>query len=187
MVGVNSFTGANLSGIANKGVLAMCTELMKFRKQLTRRTELMEQSGWNDELNEYLESEVGQLEETLIEVTYQAGTTPNTTVLPAPIPITLSYSLDGAHADYPQLNDERYQNDWLKMFCWELDRVFVEATRLDCRHSGNTVPKQQAEMIKAMLNNLMSIIQKKGGETNRSSTPTGTLASQEPQTFSGTV
>jgi len=185
MAATNSFTGVNLSGVANKGVLAICTELMKFRKQLTLRTELREQSGWNDELNAYLLAEVNQLDETLTGVTYKAGQSPNTTVLPAPIPVDLAYQLDGAHKDYPQLASEVYQNDWLKMFCWELDRVFVESTRLDCRHSGNTIPVQQSAMIKAMLNNLMQIVQDKGGEQNRSATPTGTLNSQEPPAVGG--
>ena len=181
----NSFRGANLSGIANKGVLALCTEVLKFRKQLTLRSELREQSGWNDELNAYLTDSLNALCETLEGVTYTAMQQPVATLMPSPIPVTFPYVLDGSHPDYPQLDAEAYQNDWLKMFIWELDHTFAEATRLDCRHSGYTVPKTQSVMIKGMLNNLMQIVQAKGGEGNRVNTPTGTLPSQEADTFQG--
>lgn len=181
----NSFQGSNLSGIANKGVLALAVETLKFRAQLTLRNELREQSGWNDELNEFLQQGVQALDATLKGVTYKSSTSPTGTVMPSPMPRTLQYELSGSDPDFPQMDDTKHKNDWLKIFIWELDHTFCEVTRLDCRHSGYAIPEQQAAMIGAMLNNLMTIIQEKGGETNRVFTPTGTLPSQESQTFHG--
>src|SRR3990172_11451734 len=65
----NTFKGANLV-FPNRGVRTLLAEVMKFRKQLTKRDEFRSQSGWANALNQYMVEELNKLSDTLESITY---------------------------------------------------------------------------------------------------------------------
>ena len=60
-------------------------------------------------------------------------------------------------------------------------------TRLDSRHQPYSITKYESVMMRSLLNVLYTLTQRKGGETNRSDIPTGTMPSDEGTTFGGVV
>ena len=60
MASQNSFSGANLD-FPNEGIHFLLAEVIKFRKQLTVRDEFRSQSGWADNLNRYMVTELEKL------------------------------------------------------------------------------------------------------------------------------
>ena len=207
----NSFRGANLA-FENVSIHYLLAEVMKFRKQLVvRKGELKTASGWNDAMNKYMVDELENLADTLESVTYHPGTktleeledaAADTTsslsakfdehsvnsddiLMPAGLLRPIVWVLDGSDPDVIQCTTENCPNDHLRAFITGLDRFFVEATRLDCRHEARNIPKYQSVILHNFLNELYTICQRAGGEVNRSNSPTGTFPSQEPSTFQG--
>ena len=206
----NTFTGANLE-FPNLGIHFMIAELVKFRKQLTVRQEFRSQSGWDNALNSYLVDELERLADTLENVTYNPDVVPkealltqaadttrslsddynayalshDNVVMPTGRPRKIVWDLTGNDPDIPQLTVDNCPNDSARSFVTQLDNVFVEMTRLDSRFQPQMITKYESVMMRAMLNTLYTITQRKGGEPNRSDIPVGTLPSQEPETFGG--
>ena len=206
----NTFKGANLV-FPNRGVHALLAEVMKFRKQLTKRDEFRSQSGWANALNQYMVEELNKLSDTLESITYspdaddldelesQASDTTRTleddyneraissdnVLMPAACDRPVVWDLTGSDPDIPQMTPENCPNDFGRMFITLLDHFFTELTRLDSRHQPVTLTKYESVMMRTVLNELMTICQRKGGEVNRSNIPTGTLNSDEPDTFQG--
>ena len=160
-------------------------------------------------MNNYMVAQLEKLADTLENVTYHPGTktqeqleseasdtssslaakydvhavSSDAVLMPAGIVRPVVWDLSGDHEDYPQVNPENCPNDHLRAFITGLDRVFVELTRLDCRHESRNIPKYQSVMIHALLNELYTITQRKGGEQNRSDSPTGTFPTQDRSSF----
>ena len=207
----NSFTGTNLN-FPNEGIHFLLAEIVKFRKQLTVRDEFRSQSGWHDSLNNYMATELEKLSDTLENITYnpddltqeeleaQAANTERTlsddyntkaltsdnVLMPVGVSRPVVWDLTGADPDLPQLSVDQYPNDDARTFVKGLDKFFVELTRLDSRFQSQTITKYESTMMRSLLNTLYTITQRKGGEVNRSDIPSGTLNSQEPDTFQGT-
>lgn len=207
----NSFTGAVLK-FPNKGIHFLLAEIIKFRKQLTVRPEFKGQSGWTDALNVYMVENLEKIARTLSRITYlpsnvtkdelEAQAADNTrtlmddydnysthadnVLLPAQMDMEIVWRLDGSDPDIPQLTPENMPNDFARAFVRELDQVFVTLTALDSRHSPHSIIKDESKMVRAMLNNLITICQEKGGEVNKPDVPTGVLPSMVKDTFSGT-
>lgn len=193
----------------NRGIYALCEELINFRKQLTVRPEIKSQSGWNDSLNTFMATRLERVADTLESVTYSPSgqtqeeleeqasdttrslhddynsTSVNTDnlLLPAGRAIPFRWVLDGSDPDIPQLTLADCPNDWAYAFITDLDSIFVDVTRLDSRSQPSTITKFESAAIRARLNELYTIVQRKGGEANRNDVPTGTLPSQEPGTL----
>ena len=210
MAADNTFTGANLE-FPNLGIHFILAEIVKFRKQLTVRQEFKSQSGWNNALNRYMVTEVEKLGDTLENITYnpdtltleeleaQAGDstrnvsddynelalTQDNVLMPVGVNRKINWDLSGADVDIPQLQPGNCPNDAARTFTTALDNFFVELTRLDSRHQPYSLTKYESVMIRSLLNVLYTLTQRKGGETNRSDIPTGTLPSDEPTTFGG--
>jgi len=210
---MNSFTGAN-TVFANRGIHAMCSEIIKFRKQLTVRPEFRSQSGWTNALNAYMVEELEKLSDTLEHITYNPdaaktkdaleGEASDTTrtlaqdynnaalaadnVLGAPVrEWPLPWDLSGADPDLPQVTPETVPNDWARSFLVYLDEMFVAMTRLDSRCQPVTITKNESAIVRNQyLGTLYAICQRKGGEVNKSDIPAGTLPSQEGKTYSTT-
>lgn len=206
----NTFYGANLE-FPNLGVHFILAEIIKFRKQLTVRQEFKSQSGWDNALNSYMVTELEKLADTLENVTYNPDTTPqevlevqssDTTrslnddynvhalahdniVMPTAPPKRIVWDLSGDDEDIPQMTPDNCPNDSARSFITALDRLFVALTRVDSRFQPMMMTKYESTMMRNMLNTLYTITQRKGGETNRSDIPTGTLPSQENGTFQG--
>lgn len=207
---MNTFFGANLD-FANIGIHFLLAEVVKFRKQLTKRQEFRSQSGWNDALNDYMVEELNKLADTLENITYykdektleqlegEAGDTSRSlgddyneralssdnVLMPAANNRPVVWKIDGTDPDVPQLTPDNCPNDFGRAFVTGLDRFFTELTRLDSRHQPQTITKFESVMMRSMLNELYTITQRKGGESNRSNIPTGTLSKDEPATFQG--
>lgn len=207
---MNSFTGAVVT-FPNLGIHLLLAEVMKFRKQLTLRDDFKSQSGWNDALNAYMVRELEALANTLESITYNpSGKTleelkgeaadtnrqlsddfaadsigSDNLVMPTSPPIPITWDLSGADPDIPQVDVASMPNDIARSFVKGLDRLFVEATRLDSRHQRNTVTKYESRMLREIMNELYTICQRKGGEANRSDIPNGTLPNQYGGTFNG--
>jgi len=210
MAADNTFTGANLE-FPNLGIHFILAEIVKFRKQLTVRQEFKSQSGWNNALNRYMITEVEKLGDTLENITYnpdtltleeleaQAGDstrnvaddynelalTQDNVLMPVGVNRKVNWDLTGADVDLPQLTPDNCPNDAARSFTAALDNFFVELTRLDSRHQPYSLTKYESVMMRSLLNVLYTLTQRKGGETNRSDIPTGTLPSDEPTTFGG--
>ena len=210
MAADNTFTGANLE-FPNLGIHFILAEIVKFRKQLTVRQEFKSQSGWNNALNRYMVTEVEKLGDTLENITYnpdtltleeleaQAGDstrnvsddynelalTQDNVLMPVGVNRKINWDLSGADVDIPQLNPGNCPNDAARTFTTALDNFFVELTRLDSRHQPYSLTKYESVMMRSLLNVLYTLTQRKGGETNRSDIPTGTLPSDETTTFGG--
>ena len=206
----NTFLGANLA-FPNLGVHFLLSEVIKFRKQLTVRQEFKSQSGWNDALNRYMVTELEKLSDTLENITYNPDSfsleeleaqaadtnrsleddynefalTQDNVLMPVGVNRNLAWDLTGADVDIPQLNPENCPNDAARSFVVALDNFFVELTRLDSRHQPYAITKYEAVMMRSVLNVLYTLTQRKGGEQNRSDVPTGTMPSEEPNTFGG--
>lgn len=206
----NTFKGANMV-FPNMGIHFLLAEVMKFRKQLTVRQEFKSQSGWNDALNFYIATELEKLGDTLENVTYNpdkktlaeleaeaADTTrsvkddynalalsSDNVLMPVDNARTIVWKLDGSDLDIPQMTPENCPNDVARGLITLLDRFFTQLTRLDSRHQPQTITKYESVMMRALLNEMYTLTQRKGGEVNRSKIPTGTLPSQEAATFMG--
>ena len=208
MAAENTFTGANVE-FPNLGIHFILAEVIKFRKQLTVRQEFKSQSGWNNALNRYMVTEIEKLGDTLENITYnpdvltleeleaQAGDstrnvsddynelalTQDNVLMPVGVNRGVTWDLTGADVDIPQLNPGNCPNDAARSFTAALDNFFTELTRLDSRHQPYSLTKYESVMMRSLLNVLYTLTQRKGGETNRSDIPTGTLPSDEPNTF----
>ena len=207
----NTFEGANLE-FPNLGIHFVLAEIMKVRKQLVVRQEFRSQSGWDNALNSYMIEELEKLADTLENITYNPDVVPkevlelqaadttraladdynayalahDNVVMPSGRPRKIVWDLTGSDPDVPQLTIENCPNDIARTFVTQLDNLFVELTRLDSRFQPQMITKYESTMMRGVLNTLYTITQRKGGETNRSDIPTGTLPSQEAGTF-GTV
>ena len=210
MAAENTFKGANME-FPNLGIHFILAEIVKFRKQLTVRQEFKSQSGWNNALNRYMITEIEKLGDTLENITYnpdnltleeleaQAGDstrnvsddynelalTQDNVLMPVGVNRIVTWDLTGTDIDIPQLNPGNCPNDVARSFTAALDNLFVELTRLDSRHQPYSLTKYESVMMRSLLNVLYTLTQRKGGETNRSDIPTGTLPSDEPTTFGG--
>lgn len=204
----NTFKGANLA-FPNTGVHFLLAEIIKFRKQLTLRSEFRSQSGWDNSLNAYMVKELEKLRDTVENISYnpdefaqeeleeQAADTTRSladdyniralasdnVLMPVGVERQVVWDLTGQDADLPQLSPQNCPNDAARAFVTLLDRLFVEATRLDSRHQTDHITKYESVMLVSLLNQLYTLTQRKGGEENKSDIPQGTLPSQEVETF----
>ena len=209
---VNTFRGCNLE-FPNLGIHFILAEVIKIRKQLTVRQEFRSQSGWNDPLNRYMVTEIEKIGDTLENITYnpdnltleeleaQAGDstrsvaddyndlalTQDNVLMPVGVNRRVVWDLTGVDMDIPQLHPGNCPNDAARTFVTALDNFFVEMTRLDSRHQPYSITKYESVMMRSLLNVLYTLTQRKGGETNRSDIPTGTMSSDEGTTFGGVV
>ena len=209
---VNTFRGCNLE-LPNLGIHFILAEVIKIRKQLTVRQEFRSQSGWNDSLNRYMVTEIEKIGDTLENITYnpdnltleeleaQAGDstrsvaddyndlalTQDNVLMPVGVNRRVVWDLTGVDMDIPQLHPGNCPNDAARTFVTALDNFFVEMTRLDSRHQPYSITKYESVMMRSLLNVLYTLTQRKGGETNRSDIPTGTMPSDEGTTFGGVV
>lgn len=207
----NSFTGANLT-LRNTSLHTLLAEIIKFRKQLIVRPEFQQQSGWDNAINRYLMTNLEALNDTIENITYnedvdrtkdeREGAAADTSGSLAknyadgvysihsdnvPMPVLperpVLWALDGSDPDIPQPTEEIFHNDFARIFIKGLDNFFVTVTRLDSRHQMQGITKNEGEMLQALLDELYTITQRKGGEDNRVDIPQGTLPSEEPNTF----
>lgn len=208
----NSFKGTVLK-FPNLGIHFVLAEVIKFRRQLTKRilAEFKSQSGWNDAMNRYMVGELEKLADTLERTTYnpdaasqeqleaQAADTKRSLaddynermisednlLGPVELDTAVVWNLTGADPDIPQLTPENCPNDVARTFIRQLDRFFTQMTRLDSRHQPNLITKYESSVMRAYLNTLYTMCKVKGGEVNRSDIPTGTLNADESKTFQG--
>ena len=239
---VNTFAGMQMS-FPNGGIHSVIATAFTFRKQLTTRTELLQASGWNDQLNEFMKRGLLQLTKHVKRITYNpvtvqtktgpastqgtgsaantatgpsntnpasgpvngAGKTleqlqreaadttkslkdqfdansPNTDgmLMPSLTSKPVVHVVDGSDDNIPLLDPSKYQNDHLRLFVSGLDNFIVQMTRLDSRNDPQYISKDESAMVQGYLADLWTICEVFGGEANRTSTPTGTLPSQEP-------
>lgn len=208
----NSFEGANLT-FNNRGIHFILAEIMTFRKQLTKRIqqEFQSQSGWDNALNSWMVECLEKIADSLENITYhptsqskdeleaQAADTTRTlledyngtaiaadnTVMPVAPPKVVVWKLDGTDADIPQVTPANCPNDFARLFIIGLDEVFTQLTRLDSRFAPFIITKSESVMIRSLLEALITITQRKGGEAARMDIPSGTLNVHEPTTFKG--
>lgn len=204
----NTFIGANME-FPNMGIHFILAEIIKFRKQLTVRQEFKSQSGWDNNLNNYMIEELEKLADTLENITYNPDPTPkdvlevqaadttrslnddynvhalssDNVVMPSSPPKQVVWDLTGEDSDIPQMVPDNCPNDYARSFVTALDNLFVSLTRLDSRFQPLMITKYESLMVRSMMNTLYTITQRKGGEAKRSDIPTGTLPSQEGDTF----
>lgn len=207
---MNTFDGANLD-FPNLGIHFLLAEVIKFRKQLTVRDEFKSQSGWDNALNNYMVKGLEQLADTLENITYnptdatqeeleadasdtnraladdydERALSHDNVLMPTSKNRRVVWDLAGGDEDIPQMTPATCPNDHARAFVTHLDDVFVQLSRLDTRFQANMITKYESVMIRAYLNNLYTITQRKGGEDARVDTPQGTLPSQESTTFTG--
>ena len=93
------------------------------------------------------------------------------------------YDLSGAHEDFPQPTPDLILNDFGRILITGLDRFLVAATQLDSRSQPVTINAMESAQLLALLNELYALCMVKGGEENRSETPTGLMPSQAAETF----
>lgn len=93
------------------------------------------------------------------------------------------YDLSGNHLDYPQPTPDVIKNDFARMFIVGLDNFVVTGTQLDSRTQPVTINAMESAQLLNLLNELYAVCIVKGGEENRSETPTGLLPSQVAGTF----
>lgn len=205
----NTFDGANML-FTNRGIHVMLGEVMHFRKQLTVRPEFKGQSGWTDALNRFMVNGLERIADTLENITYNptdksqaeleaeaADTTRSLSddydaksinvdnvVMPGKRDMPVVWKLDGSDLDFPQIDPQSHPNTYGRMFITGIDELFVMLTRLDSRFQPNTMTRDESVMVRAHLNTLYTLLQRKGGEVNKPEIPTGTLPSQEVETFS---
>ena len=207
---MNTFDGANLE-FSNLGIHFLLAETIKFRKQLTVRDEFKSQSGWDNAVNHYMIKGLEQLADTLENITYNPddmsqeeleaqaadtersladdyntkALTQDNVLMPTSKNRLVVWDLTGSNLDLPQMVPSVCPNDHARSFITHLDDFFVQLTRLDSRHQANMITKYESTMMRAYLNNLYTITQRKGGEVARADIPQGTLPSQEAGTFQG--
>lgn len=70
----NTFTGA-VTTFQNRGLHAVIAETMTFRKQLFLRSEFVSQTGWDDQLNDFMKDWLEKLHQTIARVTYSPSST----------------------------------------------------------------------------------------------------------------
>ncbi len=208
----NTFEGAVLK-FRNASIHVILAEVIKFRRQLVLRPEFQQQSGWDNALNKYLISGVEQLADTLENITYKpskdsleelgeaASDTSNSlaqdyadgtyslhsdNVVMAPTnEEAIIWDLTGVDPNIPQPNESRFVNDFGRIFIKGLDNFFVQLTRLDARNQTQGITKTESVRMRALLDGLYTITQRKGGEINKLDIPGGVLPSDEPTTFKG--
>ena len=204
----NTFTGMQLT-FPNEGIHALIAQAMKFRKQLTVRTEFRSQSGWDNATNSFMVKELEQLNNGVARIAYNpddrtqeqieadAASTVETLadsygintlstdnlMMPPSRDRNIVHVLNGTDPDIPQMTPMACPNDTARIFITALDDFMVEASRLDSRFQSTCITKYEAGMLKALLERLYSITQNDGGEDNRSDIPNGTMPSQEPWAF----
>ena len=204
----NTFQGANLD-FPNSGIHFMLAEIIKFRKQLSMRDEFRSQSGWTDNLNNYMITELEKLRDTvenicsnpsdvsMEELEARAADTERTLasdydikslssdniLMPVGVSREVVWDLTGNDPDLPQLTPESCPNDVARSFITFLDTLFVSLTRLDSRFQTQTIMRNEGAQMVSILETLYAITQRKGGEVNKSDIPSGTLPSQDPDTF----
>jgi hypothetical protein len=209
----HTFTGMVMS-FPNRAIHFVLAETLKFRKQLTVRSEFTSQSGWNDSLNAYMMVELEAIAETVKRGTYSPSSPDPTQTKAARLAEAkdtsktlkdafdgksinsddivmasgsldkdVPYDLTGNDPDYPQPTPDLIPNDFARMFLVALDSFAVAATRLDSRTQPVTINAMESAQLLALLNELFAVCVLKGGEANRSETPTGLLPSQVPATF----
>lgn len=201
----NTFDGYQRE-FSNQGIHFLLAEIIKFRKQLTVRTEFKSQSGWDNGLNAYMIKELEKLGDTIENITYhpdsytqeeleeQAADTTrsleddyNETALTSDNLLMFTratrpvvWDLSGGDVDIPQMGTKACPNDAARAFITLLDTFFSEATRLDSRYQASSITKYESVMLRSVLNELYTLTQRKGGEQNKSDVPQGSLPSQEP-------
>lgn len=209
---MNTFYGY-VQSFPNTGIHALLAETIKFRKQLTVRSEFRSQSGWDNSLNNYMVRELEKLADTLENITYNPddetretllGQAADTTrsladdynvkamssdnvLMPVATERPVVWVLDGSDPDLPQMTTENCPNDAARVFVAGLDNFFVQATRIDSRWQPNAITKYESTMLRSLLNQLYTLCARKGSEQNRSDLPSGVLPSMESETFQGTV
>lgn len=207
---MSTFDGANQE-FPNLGIHYLLAEVVKFRQQLTVRSELKGRSGWDNSVNHYMVKQLEALGDTLETITYnpdnytqeeledqasdttrsladdynERALTSDNVLMPVGVAKMTAWDLSGGDVDLPQLTPANCPNDLFRAFVTGLDRFYVEASRLDSRHQTDNITKYESTMMRALLNGLYTLTQKKGGEVNKSDIPQGTLPSQEPLTFKG--
>ena len=175
------------------------------------RQEFKSQSGWNNALNRYMVTEIEKIGDTLENITYNpdaltqeeleaqaadttravaddyndVALTQDNVLMPVGVNRTVTWDLTGNDVDIPQLHPGNCPNDAARSFIVALDNLFVELTRVDSRHQPYSLTKYESVMVRSLLNVLYTLTQRKGGEVNRSDIPTGTLPSDDPNTFGG--
>ena len=208
----NTFDGANMA-FNNQGIMMILAETIKVRKQMTVREEKNSQSGWNDALNALMMESIEAINQSVKRVTYnpddiskdeeearaadtgitqddiwnERALSADNVVMPSGPVRDVIWDLTGGDPDIPQLNQHNCPNDFFRAFVTGLDNFFVHTSRLDSRWNAMTINKYESVQLIASLNALYTITQVKGGEVNRSDTPTGTMPSQEASTFNGPV
>src|SRR5690606_30393886 len=187
---MNSFSGLVLS-FANTSIHFAVDEVMKFRAQLTRRTEFQSMSGWGDDLNKYMKDELEKIYHTLTRITINPsdktqeeleGEVSNTettlagrfnsksvraddVIGPAPLPRTLEYDFTGNDPNYPQVTLQEFPNEVARNFIRLLDRYVVELTRLDSNRQYAMITKYDSlKLASGFLDPLWTICMVKGGE-----------------------
>ncbi len=208
----NTFEGTNLK-FRNQTIHFILAEIIKFRKQLTVRPEFRQQSGWDNALNKFMVDQLESIADTLENITYnpspatledleeESADTANSlakdydagvysihsdNVVQSVEPeIEIIWDLTGANLDIPQPTEDKFKNDFGRLFIKGLDALFTHLTRLDCRHQGSGITKYQSVMTRGKLDALFTITQRKGGEVNKTNIAAGTLPSEEADTFKG--
>jgi hypothetical protein len=210
MAQVNTFQGAN-QDFPNKSIHFILAEVIKFRKQLTVRQEFRSESGWTNSLNKYMIDELENLADTLENITYSPeqatqeeleanasdterslamdyntyAVSSDNVLMPVGLSRPVVWDLTGSDPDMPQPTIEEFPNDFGRAFITALDMFFSSMTRLDSRHQPQGITKYESVMMRSLLNEMYTITQRKGGEVNKSDIPTGTLPSDEANTFAG--
>jgi len=208
----STFKGSHLS-FSNDGIHFMISEIITFRKQLTKRItqDFKTQSGWDNAMNRFMVTNLEKLADTLENITYTEGSftqeeleanaantarslsddyevssiSADNVVMPVGVEREVIWKLDGSDPDIPQLTQENCPNDFARGFVTLLDKVFCELTRLDSRNNYLVITKYESVMMRSLLESLYAITQRKGGEANRMDIPSGTLNKDEPSTFEG--
>ncbi len=209
---MNTFHGTVMS-FPNLGLHFLLAETMKFRMQLTKRliNEFQSLSGWNDDLNAYMVTELNKLADTLENITYHPEDVPqeeledraadtnrsladdyndralsvDNVLGPVELPTDVVWNLTGSHPDIPQLTPESCPNMEARTFVTYLDRFFSQVSRTDARHQANMITKFESVNLRNYLSTLYALCQRKGGEFNRTDIPSGVSNADEGETFTG--
>jgi hypothetical protein len=81
----NSFSGLN-AVFPNVGIHTLVAVIIQFRKQLTVRPELKQQSGWNNELNVFMAQGLNKVDRHVRRIVYNSASTEMKKVLNNPDP-----------------------------------------------------------------------------------------------------